>query len=99
MVPLPHPVCSKVEINALSSQVYPRCCYGSIELRVPNLLGSRFIDVGFLPKNGSITRDDVKPWDIKKLTVGYQFCSEFEVLDIKGDFDNSETKCLHNGLQ
>src|SRR5882672_12209676 len=27
MVPLSHPVCSKVEINALSSQVYPRC-YG-----------------------------------------------------------------------
>ena len=68
-------------------------------LRVPNLLGFRFINVGFLPKNGSITHDDVKPWDIKKLTVGYQFCSEFEVLDIKGDFDNSETKCLHSGPQ
>jgi len=67
-------------------------------LRVPNLLGSRFIDVRFLPKNGSITRDDVKPWDIKKLTVGYQFCSEFEVLDIKGDFDNSETSAYIAGL-
>ena len=68
-------------------------------LQVPNLLGFRFINMGFLPKNGSITRDDVKPWDIKKLTVGYQFCSEFEVSDIKGDFDNSETKCLHSGPQ
>jgi len=25
--------------------------------------------------------------------------SKFEVLDIKGDFDNSETKCLHSGPQ
>jgi hypothetical protein len=48
--------------------------------------------VGFLPKNGSITRDDVKPWDIKKLTVGYQFCSQFVVKSKKGNFSNSETK-------
>jgi len=66
--------------------------YRCISLRVPNLLGFRFINVGFLPKNGSITRDDVKPWDIKKLTVGYQFCSQFVVKSKKGNFSNSETK-------
>jgi hypothetical protein len=51
-------------------------------LRVPNLLGSRFINV---PKNGPITHDVVKPWDIKKLTVRYQFCSEFVVKSKKGN--------------
>src|ERR1700733_5762794 len=71
--------------NDSNRQSYPHPKQWVETLRVPNLLGSRFINVGFLPKNGPITRDVVIPWDIKKLTVRYQFCSEFVVKSKKGN--------------